>query len=136
MSNLRKKIYATKRSLLHDTRGWFLKVINGNEVDNPFGCEVYITSAKPGESKGGHYHLIAREWFTLLKGNALLTIIDTDTTEKLEISLNDIEPETIYIPPGIAHSFQNVGDNNFILIAFTDVKYDPSDTLNYNFDAF
>ena len=133
MSSLNKKISAIKRNLIHDHRGWFLKVINGSEVDNHFTGEVYITSAKPGESKGGHYHLIAREWFTLLKGNAVLTIIDIDSYEKLEISLNEKDPRTIYIPPGIAHNLYNSGDEDFILIAFTDIKYDPSDTLEYNF---
>jgi len=134
MNHLDEKIRPIKRVLLKDTRGSFLKVIDGKEADNPFNCEVYITSAKPGESKGGHYHLKAREWFTLLKGKAVLTIIDIDTNEKLEISLNDATPETIYIPPGIAHNFFNDGDCDFILIAYTTVEYDPSDTISFNFN--
>lgn len=133
MSNLNEKIGSIKRNLLQDSRGSFLKVINGNEADNPFNCEVYITSAKPGESKGGHYHLKAREWFTLIKGKAILTVIDIKTNEKSEISLSETNPETIYIPPGIAHNFFNVGDCDFILIAYTNVEYDPSDTINFNF---
>lgn len=133
MSNLNKKIDVTKRNLLQDSRGWFLKVIKGNEPKNPFACEVYITSAKPGESKGGHYHLKAREWFTLIKGEALLTFIDIYTKEKSEFSLNGSEPETVCIPPNIAHNFLNVGEQDFILIAFTDKKYDPSDTISYHF---
>lgn len=133
MSNLNKKINVTKRDLLQDSRGWFVKVINGNEPKNPFACEVYITSAKPRESKGGHYHVKAKEWFTLIQGKALLTIIDSNTLEKLEILLNGSKPETICIPPKIAHNFLNVGEENFILIAFTDKKYDPSDTISYHF---
>ena len=133
MSNLNERIATIKRVLLKDTRGSFLKVIDGDETDNPFKCEVYITSAKPGESKGGHYHLKAREWFTLIKGNATLTVIDIETLEKSEISLSATNPETVYIPPGIAHNFFNDGDCDFILIAYTDVKYDPSDTISFNF---
>lgn len=133
MSNHNKKIYSTKRNLIQDKRGWFLKIINGNEVDNAFRCEVYVTSAKPKESKGGHYHLQAREWFTLIKGDALLTIIDTNTNERSEISLSGSNPETIFIPPRIAHNFFNVGNCDFILIVYTDVKYDLSDTIAFNF---
>ncbi|HXS55474.1 MAG TPA: dTDP-4-dehydrorhamnose 3,5-epimerase family protein [Hanamia sp.] len=133
MSNLNDKIYSIKRDLLQDSRGWFLKVINGTEPHNRLECEVYITSAKPGESKGGHYHLVANEWFTLVKGKALLTTIDISSKEKAEFSLNSDEPETLYIPAGIAHNFYNSGDTDFILIAFTNVKYDPSDTISYNF---
>ncbi len=135
MNRLKEKIYATKRILINDKRGWFLKIINGLEIGNPFSCEVYLTSAKPGESRGGHFHLKAREWFTLLQGEALLIMIDINTHEKLEISLSGTKPETIYMPPGIAHNFYNVGDDDFILIAFTDVEYDPLDTLIYNFNV-
>lgn len=126
-------IHSFQRNLLTDNRGWFLKVIDGNEPENPFACEVYITSAKPGENKGGHYHLKASEWFTLIKGKALLTTIDIDTDEKSEISLSETNPETVYIPPGIAHNFFNNGDCDFILIAYSDLKYAPSDTIHYKF---
>ena len=88
-----KIIHSVQRNLLTDNRGWFLKVIDGNEPENPFACEVYITSAKPGENKGGHYHLKASEWFTLIKGKALLTIIDIDTDEKSEMLFcSDLKP--------------------------------------------
>ena len=133
MNNLNKKIRIVKRLLLKDKRGSFLKVIDGTEPDNPFNCEVYITSAKPGESRGGHYHLKACEWFTLLQGNATLTIIDIEANEKSEISLSGTNPETIFVPPGIVHNFFNDGDCDFILIVYTDVEYDPSDTISFNF---
>lgn len=132
MSNL-EKIYAVKRNILHDSRGWFLKVIDGEEDQNPFECEVYITSANPGESKGGHYHLKAHEWFTLLKGKALLTMIEVETNEKTEFALDATEPRTIYIPPGVAHRFYNSGDADFMLIAFTNLKYEPADTIVFEF---
>ena len=132
-SKIGSKIESSARKLLTDDRGWFLKVIDGNEKNNPFPCEVYITSAKPGESKGGHYHLRAQEWFTLIKGEALLSIIDIVTLEMTKIKLSDATPETIYMPPGIAHSFQNVGNIDFILLAFTDLKYTPTDTILYTF---
>ena len=132
-SKIGSKIKSSARKLLTDDRGWFLKVIDGNEKNNPFPCEVYITSAKPGESKGGHYHLRAQEWFTLIKGDALLSIIDIVTLEMTKIKLSDATPETIYMPPGIAHSFLNAGDEDFILLAFTDCKYQPEDTIIFNF---
>jgi dTDP-4-dehydrorhamnose 3,5-epimerase-like enzyme len=131
---INKTIHRFARKLLTDSRGWFLKVIDGNEPGNLFPCEVYITSAKPGESKGGHYHLKTREWFTLIKGAALLTIIDVDTGEKSEITLIDTKPQTINIPARFAHKFHNTGSEDFVLIAYTDRQYDQADTVYYNFD--
>jgi len=127
------KAQIIERKLLTDTRGWFLKVIHGNESKNPFPCEVYVTSAKPGESKGGHYHLKAQEWFTLIKGQALLTIINIDTLEKTECKLSDLKPETIYMPERFAHNFLNIGDEDYILLAYTDRLYDKDDTIVFQF---
>ena len=132
-NSLPGKICKIVRNPIKDSRGYFLKVIDGNEAGNPYTCEVYITSAKPGESKGGHYHVKAQEWFTLIKGEALLTIINVDTLEKSEIRLIETKPETIFIPPGIAHSFKNVGNGDFILLAYADIKYQPEDTIIFNF---
>ena len=129
----RREIALIDRKMIIDSRGWFLKVIDGNEKNNLFPCEVYITSAKPGESKGGHYHEKAHEWFTLIKGEALLTIIDVDTQTKSEIKLSEINPISIYIPPRLAHNFQNIGNSDFMLVAFTNVKYLPEDTIIFNF---
>lgn len=135
MKKTESKIEVIERKLSTDSRGWFLKVINGNERNNPFPCEVYVTSAKPGESKGGHYHLKAQEWFTLIKGEAIITVYNISKQEKTEITLSETDPKTIFVPAGYAHNFQNIGKIDFILLAYTDVKYDPLDTITYNFIA-
>lgn len=134
MKNIREIITVKPLDKKNDHRGWFLKAIDGNEVDNPFSCEVYFTAAKPGESKGGHYHVKAKEWFTLLKGKAELTLIDVVTDEKLVLLMDENNPMTIFVPENIAHVFKNVSEiDDFILAAFTNRKYDPEDTIIFNF---
>jgi dTDP-4-dehydrorhamnose 3,5-epimerase-like enzyme len=133
MKEVKPKVQIIERKLLTDARGWFLKAIDGNEPNNPFPCEVYITSAKPGESKGGHYHEKAQEWFTLLKGEALLTIINIDTIEKTEFILSELNPGTIYMPHRFAHNFLNIGNEDYILLAYTDRVYDKDDTITFQF---
>lgn len=127
-----KKTDSIDRKILSDSRGWFLKVIDGNEENNPFPCEVYLTSAKPKESRGGHYHLKANEWFTLLSGKAKLVLEDIETKEMEEILLDSDKPETIFISPGVAHEFFNIGESDFLLLAYTDQKYDPKDTITHH----
>jgi dTDP-4-dehydrorhamnose 3,5-epimerase-like enzyme len=122
------------RRLLVDSRGYFFKVIDGKESSNPFGCEVYLTSAKPGESRGGHYHLKAQEWFTLIKGDALLKVKNVDTGEETEYLLSETKPETVYVPPRFAHYFKNQSNNDFLLLAFSDILYDKSDTVIFQFE--
>jgi len=135
MSNLMNKIKLSQISKIQDSRGWFLKVIQGNENLLPdYTGEIYFTSANPGQVKGGHYHCQANEWFCLIKGNATLNLVDTESEEKLEINLSENNPVLIFIPPFIAHAFTNTDQvNEFILFAYTDKYYDPKDTISYEF---
>ena len=89
---------------------------------------------KPGQSKGGHYHLQALEWFTIIEGDAMLKLEDITTHEKLEIEMSLSKAITVFIPNNVAHIITNNGDKNFILLSYTDKLYDPKDTIVYNFE--
>ena len=128
------KIEIIPRKIISDNRGWFLKVITGKESNLPqFTGEFYVTSAKPNESKGGHYHFKANEWFTLIKGECKLIIEDIYTKERVELLLNANIPKTIYVPVNLAHIFVNNSSDDFILAVYTDELYDKGDTITYSF---
>jgi dTDP-4-dehydrorhamnose 3,5-epimerase-like enzyme len=129
---LRKKIQIIKRNIIVDSRGYFVKVLTGTEkglLNSP--GEIYITMANPGKSRGGHYHDLATEWFTIIKGKATLQIEDVRTNERIDIYLNSKEPNTIMIPPHIAHIFCNYSSEDFLLMAYSNMLYDPKDTISY-----
>jgi len=128
---LKDKIIIIKRKKLGDTRGWFMKVIDGKEEGLPDHTgEIYLTHASSkGQVRGNHYHDKAKEWFTLLQGKAELKLMDMSTEEVITIKLSENEPKTIVIPPGIAHAFLNTEDEPFLLLAYTNELYDPEDTI-------
>jgi len=129
---LKDRIKIISRKKLKDERGWFLKVIDGTEENLPdYTGEVYITSAVKGEVRGNHFHIKATEWFTLIEGKAVLLLEDANTKERMKIDLDAEEPITVVIPPGIAHAFINFDEKPFILVAYTDMLYDPKDTVEY-----
>ena len=133
--SLADKIIIYNRNKIEDHRGWFLKVINGKETHLPAHTgEVYVTVATPNQSKGGHYHPVANEWFTLIKGECTLELVDVASTETFNIFLSENEPKTIYVPNAIAHNFRNTADKDFILLAYSDQLYEPLDTVLYPFD--
>ena len=133
MSNQTSNFSRITRKKISDHRGWFLKVIDGTEPGNPFPCEVYFTAAKPGESKGGHYHPKANEWFSLVMGEATLNLINTATGERASVVLNSDEPCTIFVPAGVAHQFVNTGSGDFLVVAYTDRPYEAEDTVSWSF---
>ena len=95
--------------------------------------EVYIVSSKDGAARGGHYHKQATEWFTLLTGNARLEMKDIRTNETMAISLSALKPVTIVVPAYIAHRFDTISNEAFILLAYTDFLYTPDDTIELEF---
>lgn len=122
------------RRLIKDERGWFLKAITGTEegLPNKTG-EVYLTMGKPGQSKGGHYHPKAQEWFTVIEGKATLKLEDIETKERKEIEMSLDSARSVFVPNNVAHIFDNSGDTDFVVLAYTDLLYDPSDTIAYKF---
>ena len=130
-----EKVRIIPRRLITDDRGWFLKAITGTEEDIPSHTgEVYLTMGKPGQAKGGHYHPEAVEWFTIIEGSAILKLEDMETHERMDIEMPFEKAQTVFIPNNVAHIVVNNSDKNFILLAYTDKLYDPSDTITYHID--
>ena len=50
----------------------------------------------------------------------------------IKMSLDN--PITVFIPNNVAHTLENIGTNDFILLAYTDKLYNPSDTIAYSID--
>lgn len=126
------KVRIIPRRLIADERGWFLKVITGTEEDIPSHTgEVYLTMGKPGQAKGGHYHPEAVEWFTVIEGNAILKLEDIETHERMNVEMSLKKEITIFVPNKVAHEFINTGQENMIVIAYTNRLYDPQDTIRY-----
>lgn len=126
------KVQIISRKLISDERGWFLKAITGTEENLPAHTgEVYLTMGKKGQSKGGHYHPEAVEWFTLIQGNAILKLEDMTTHERMDIEMSLERAITVFIPNNVAHIVENMSDEDFILLAYTDKLYDPQDTISY-----
>lgn len=128
-----EKVKIIPRRLIADERGWFLKAITGTEENIPSHTgEVYLTMARPGQAKGGHYHPEAIEWFTIIEGCAILKLEDMETHERKDIEMSLEKAITVFIPNNVAHIVVNNSDKDFILLAYTDKLYVPADTIPYS----
>ncbi|WP_377157426.1 hypothetical protein ACFJIX_02170 [Roseateles sp. UC29_93] len=119
-----------ERRKLVDERGFFLKTMTGLEPDLPvaFG-EIYVIRGDQGKARANHYHDIATEWFTLLEGQVKLNLRHVDTGESASLLLSDDAPMTVRINPRVAHSLIGVDGRDYLLMAYTDRRYDPVDTV-------
>ena len=88
-------------------------------------------NGKTWAGRGGDYHFEAVEWFTIIEGNAILKLEDIETHERLDIEMSLEKAITVFIPSNVAHIVVNNSNEDFILLAYTDKIYDPSDTIAY-----
>lgn len=126
------KIKIKKLNVKVDNRGWFTEIIRLEDLgkNKEFG-QIHISIAKPGQIKGKHYHARKTEWFCVLKGKGLLTLIDKKTSEKKKINVSEDQLKTIKIPPGIWHAIENKGNEDMYLLAYISESYNPKDPDTY-----
>lgn len=119
-----------ERRKIVDQRGFFLKTMTGFERDLPqqFG-EIYVIKGDQGQARANHYHNAATEWFTIVQGKVRLNLKHVDTQKTASLLLTDEAPITVRINPRVAHSLLGVNAEDYILMAYTDVRYDPVDTI-------
>ena len=110
-----------------DHRGWLLKILMRHHIETSkeFG-EIYITTATPGNVKGNHYHRETTEWFCVLAGTARLVTRDMESGETAELVMSADEPCVVTVLPTVAHAFENIGNEDMMLLAYADVPYDAA----------
>jgi len=106
--------------MFHDPRGWLFELARSQ----PFG-QIFVSTTKPGITRGNHYHHTKVEKFCLIKGKAEIRIrpIDSDQIETIQVSDTDIR--LVDIPPGCTHSITNTGDEEMIVIFWASEVFDP-----------
>ena len=111
-----------------DERGWLIEVLGG---DLPEGCkefgQLHVSVAYPGKVRGNHYHTRKVEWFCVPAGKGLLFLKDRETGEKREVMMGVNNLKTIKIEPGAIHAIKNIGEEDMVLIVYSNESFDPED---------
>jgi len=115
-----EKVKVIKLEKKEDERGYFIELVQSQYVDEQkqFGL-VYISQAKQkGVIKGNHYHTRKAEYFTIIKGNAELHLLDIETGKKDLIIFGENNYCMVKVPPNVVHAFVNISDGEMILAAY------------------
>jgi len=125
-----------EQNRFEDSRGFLQKVLTATHCKGnlPRG-EVYVVGARPGESRGNHYHLNMGEWFTAIQGSGEIRLCDLESEHVKVIPLGATLPLTVYVPAGVAHAIVNKDDQMLICVAWAENEHDPEDVYSYSFSA-
>lgn len=138
---LHRALYATFLSFLHpsqfshtltvhsDERGVFSEMLR-TELSGQFS---YFT-AKPGVTRGGHYHHTKSEKFLVVNGTACFRFKNIVTGEKYEMVVDSKTPVIVDTVPGWAHDVTNVGDGELVALLWANENFDNMRPDTYNFE--
>ena len=130
---LTKKLYATYLSFLPmddfayplamhvDDRGSFTEFIR-----TPDRGQVSVNVAKPGITKGNHWHHTKNEKFLVVSGKGVIRFRAPDGDETFEYHVGGEALTVVDIPTGYTHSIQNEGDTDLVTIMWVNEPFDPA----------
>jgi len=91
----------------------------------------FISKSKPGVVRGNHYHKHKMEWFYIIQGTCKLVVKDIISEKIEELIIKDSDNILVNTVPNHAHAFQNVGENEMILLALVNEPLDQKNPDTY-----
>ena len=111
VSYLPPECFSYKVPQHNDGRGVFVEMLKTPDC----GQFSYFT-ARPGKTRGGHYHHTKTEKFLVIKGRARFRFRHMKTSETRELFTSDATAEIVETIPGWTHDITNVGDVEMVVM--------------------
>lgn len=127
-----KKLYSTYLSFLPtdgfkyplsmkvDERGSFTEILKS--VDRG---QVSVNVAKPGITKGNHWHHTKNEKFLVVSGKGVIRFRKYGEKEIIEYHVTGDKLEVVDIPTGYTHSIENEGDTDLVTLMWCNECFNP-----------
>lgn len=104
-----------------DPRGTLAELAKGRS----FG-QMFVSRTLPGITRGNHYHDTKVEKFIVVEGEAIIRFRHVTTGERTEYPVDGRDFRVVDIPPGWAHSIQNVGTTELVVLFWANEGFDPA----------
>jgi dTDP-4-dehydrorhamnose 3,5-epimerase len=107
----------------NDSRGWLMELFRHDELAAEFfPAMAYISSTRPGVTRGPHEHIDQADLFCFLgPSNFKLRMWDNRPDSPsyrnvMTLSAGEDNPQAVIVPKGVVHAYQNVGETDGIVI--------------------
>jgi len=87
--------------------------------------QTFISTTRPGQTRGDHYHLSKIERFFVVSGEAEIALRRVLDDQVVRFRLSGNEPAFVDMPTMWAHSITNVGDSDLITMFWADQLLNP-----------
>lgn len=93
--------------------------------------QSFVSSTRPGETRGNHYHLRKIERFTVVRGEAEIALRRLYDDQVIRFRVSGDKPGFVDMPTMWTHNIRNVGDEDVITTFWADQLLDPDDPDQY-----
>ena len=104
-----------------DARGTLFEAVKGGG-----GGQTFLSTTKPGVTRGDHFHLNKVERFLVVQGEAVIRIRKVLSDEVWEYKVAGDAPAPVDMPTLHTHSIENCGDTELLTLFWTNDLFDPA----------
>ena len=129
-----KDLFLIKNKSFKDNRGYFKELIRENVINKKFPFLV-MSFSKKNVIRGLHIQTVNSQgkFISVLKGKIFDVVIDLRKNSKTfgrvyKCILSEKNNTSIYVPPGFAHGFQALENENYIVYSCTKYRNKKSET--------
>ena len=133
ISYLKPENFSYKLEVNEDKRGIFVEMLKNEDSG-----QISFFTAKPGITRGGHFHNTKTEKFLVVNGKALFRFRNILTGFSFSIETCSNSPEIVDTIPGWSHDITNIGEENMIVLLWANELFDknnpdtfPDKNLNF-----
>lgn len=106
-----------------DDRGWLVETVRAHGGQG----QTFVSTTKPGITRGEHFHLGKVERFVVLEGQARISLRKVLTDEVVSFDVSGETPVAIDMPTLWVHNITNTGLSELITLFWTHTLFDPQD---------
>jgi len=88
--------------------------------------QTFVSTTRPGITRGDHFHLEKIERFVVIKGTARISLRKVSSDEVISFDVCGDEPAVIDMPTMWVHNITNIGDEDVITLFWTHTIFDPN----------
>lgn len=112
---------ATPVELKQDDRGWLFEW-----VKSPSAGQIFVSTTRPGITRGNHYHDTKVEKFCVVQGRGVIRLRPLLGGPLVEYAVDSHRILVVDIPPGYAHSIENTGSTDMVTLFWANEIFDPA----------
>ncbi len=113
--------YPVNTQLHQDARGTLFEAAKSLS-----GGQCFISTTKPGITRGNHYHTRKIERFVVLSGKGLIQIRKLFSAKTAEFEVTGDLPQYVDMPTLHTHNITNIGESDMTVLFWANEIFDPA----------